>query len=137
MDGQTVGEHQGAIFYTLGQRKGLAIGGEGDAWFVVKKDVANNILYVAQGQDHKSLYTGFLQASMLCFVNTPLQHLPLSCSAKIRYRQEDQPCVIEKIENDTIYVSFATPQRAVTTGQSVVFYDQNICLGGGIIKKTW
>lgn len=137
LDGQTVGEHQGAIFYTLGQRKGLGIGGEGDAWFVVKKDVANNILYVAQGQDHPSLYTCFLQASMLCFVNTPLQHLPFSCSAKIRYRQEDQPCVIEKIENDTIYVSFPTPQRAVTTGQSVVFYDKNICLGGGIIKKTW
>lgn len=136
-DGQKVGEHHGAIYYTLGQRKGLGIGGEGDAWFVVDKDVKNNTLYVAQGQDHPRLYTTHLKASLLSFVDKPPKEFPYSCSAKIRYRQEDQDCIIETLDNDTIYVSFPSAQRAVTTGQSIVFYQGNSCLGGGIIKETW
>lgn len=136
-DGQKLGEHHGAIYYTLGQRKGLGIGGEGDAWFVVRKDVKNNTLYVAQGQDHPHLYTSRLKASLLSFVDMPPQNFPFRCSAKIRYRQEDQECIIEKIDNDTLYAVFPIKQRAVTTGQSVVFYQGKECLGGGVIKEAW
>jgi tRNA-specific 2-thiouridylase len=135
-DGNLVGEHYGAIYYTLGQRKGLGVGGEGEAWFVVDKDIKNNTLYVAQGQDHPRLYKTYLKASMLSFVDKTPETFPYVCSAKIRYRQEDQSCTIEKIENDTMYVSFELPQRAVTTGQSIVFYNGKRCLGGGIIKET-
>jgi len=136
-DGQQVGEHHGAVFYTLGQRKGLGIGGEGDAWFVVDKDIKTNTLYVAQGQDHPRLYTSHLKASLLSFVDEPPKSLPFACFAKIRYRQEDQPCTIKKLDEDTLEVFFPTPQRAVTTGQSIVFYQGKKCLGGGVIKEAW
>lgn len=135
-EGKVLGEHVGAIYYTVGQRKGLGIGGEGDAWFVVDKDIKNNTLVVAQGQDHPSLFSKKLIANDLSWVNTSPKELPFSCTAKVRYRQIDQPCIIEKIENNEVYVSFLTPQRAVTTGQSIVFYEGIRCLGGAIIKKT-
>lgn len=135
LNGKKVGTHVGAFYYTIGQRKGLHIGGAGDAWFVVDKDIQNNIVYVTQGHDHPNLYSENLIATSVSWTSTPPFHFPYSCMAKVRYRQEDHPCIIEKIENEKIFVRFLRPQRAVTLGQSIVFYQNNICLGGAIIIK--
>jgi tRNA-specific 2-thiouridylase len=132
LQGKVVGQHQGVAFYTLGQRKGLAIGGKGDAWFVVSKDIERNVVVVAQGSDHPALYRSSLVATELSWVlrEPPLPH---RCTAKVRYRQADQECVIEKIEGGEAFVSFSTPQRAITPRQSIVFYEGERCLGGGMI----
>lgn len=132
LDGRTVGEHSGVAYYTIGQRKGLAIGGPGEAWFVVAKDPARNIVFVEQGADHPALYRAELTASDISWVQEP-PFLPFTCTAKIRYRQPSQECTIEKIENGKVYVTFLSPQRAITPRQSIVFYDKNTCLGGAII----
>lgn len=129
---KVVGKHAGAAFYTLGQRKGLAIGGPGEAWFVVDKDIKKNIVFVAQGDDHEALYHKSLEAKNLNWL-VPLERLPEKVSAKIRYRQEDQPCRILKADEDNFILEFDAPQRAITMGQSVVLYDGPICLGGGQI----
>ncbi len=140
LDGQIVGRHHGLMYYTLGQRKGLGIGGVKNAseepWFSVKKDLDNNILLVAQGDD-SALFHTHLIASQCCWVNGKLPTLPFNCHAKVRYRQADQQCTIEKLENDEITVSFSDAQRAITPGQSVVFYHGNICLGGGVIDNMY
>ncbi len=140
LHGQIVGRHNGLMYYTLGQRKGLGIGGVKNAteepWFSVKKDLENNVLYVAQGED-SALYHTHLNASQLCWVSGSAPQLPYHCKAKVRYRQADQQCVIESIEDGSAKVSFETAQRAITPGQSIVFYDDNICLGGGIIDTMY
>ncbi|MBI2742868.1 MAG: tRNA 2-thiouridine(34) synthase MnmA [Chlamydiales bacterium] len=133
LDGKRVGEHDGVAYYTLGQRKGLGIGGPGDAWFVVAKDLQRNIVFVEQGKDHPALYTSSLTATEASWVNGPPLHLPFRCRAKVRYRQEDQECIITRIDGDKIEVSFPQPQRAVTPRQSIVFYQDSICLGGAMI----
>ncbi len=133
-EGKIVGRHQGAFFYTIGQRKGMGIGGEGDAWFVAEKNIDTGVVTVVQGEDHPLLYKNSLTATNLSFVNTPPQEFPYRCKAKIRYRQNDQECTIVKIENGKAFVEFDKPQRAVTPSQSIVFYDNDICLGGGIIN---
>ncbi len=131
LDGKTVGTHDGAAFYTIGQRKGLGLGGEGDAWYVVQKDIHRNIVFVERGEDHPSLFSSTLLATNLHWlVDTP----PSSCSAKVRYRQSDQSCHLSWIDSQTAKVTFDIPQRAITPGQSIVFYDQDVCLGGGIIS---
>lgn len=135
-EGKLLGEHQGAIYYTIGQRKGLGIGGEGDAWFVADKDVKKNTLIVAQGQDHPLLYCSFLKAKRFSFTTKEKPTFPLTCKAKIRYRQEDQECTVTE-QSDHLLVEFSTPQRAVTQGQSIVFYQNDLCLGGGIILEKW
>lgn len=134
--GKKVGTHLGAAFYTLGQRRGLAIGGAGDAWFVVAKDVARNVVIVEQGADHPALYCNELEAIELSWVAKEAPPLPFACQAKVRYRQVDQPCVIQSIVDGRAHVTFPTPQRAVTPGQSIVFYQEEICLGGGVIQKA-
>lgn len=136
LSGKTVGRHDGVAYYTIGQRKGMGIGGAGDAWFVVGKDVDKNIVYVEQGSMHPSLYCDELIASDLSFVSDKPLNLPLKCTSKIRYRQADQPCTITKIENGRCFVTFHVPQRAVTVRQSIVFYDGDICLGGGMIESS-
>ncbi len=136
LEGRVVGTHTGAAYYTLGQRKGMGIGGQGEAWFVVGKDMERRIVYVAQGSDHPALYCDDLVATDLTWVANEPPSLPFHCHAKVRYRQSDQPCVIDRIERDKAYVSFKQPQRAVTPGQSVVFYDGNNCLGGGVIIQA-
>jgi len=140
LQGQSIGKHHGLMYYTLGQRKGLGIGGVKNAsdepWFSVKKDLENNILYVAQGED-PALYHTHLTASQLSWVSGSQPELPFHCKAKVRYRQEDQDCTILTIENGSARVVFETPQRAITPGQSVVFYSGNVCLGGGIIDKMY
>lgn len=135
-EGKEVGTHVGAFYYTIGQRKGLGIGGEGEAWFVVGKNVSTNTLIVAQGQNHPALFSTHLKAHTLSWVNTPIHQLPYKCSAKVRYRQQDQPCVLEKIEDGIASVRFLSSQRAVTPGQSIVFYEGSQCLGGGIIESN-
>lgn len=136
LDGKTIGKHHGLMYYTLGQRKGLGIGGVKNAseapWFSVKKDLGKNILYVAQGDD-ASLYHTHLDASQLSWVSGVAPELPYLCKAKIRYRQADQSCTLHSLKNGSTRVSFEQAQRAITPGQSIVFYDRNICLGGGII----
>ena len=133
LDGKVIGQHDGVAYYTIGQRKGLKIGGPGEAWFVVGKDLARNIVWIEQGEDHPSLYCDHLIATDLSWVAETPPPMPFSCYAKVRYRQKEQPCVIEKIEEGRASVRFLSPQRAVTPRQSVVFYDREICLGGGVI----
>jgi tRNA-specific 2-thiouridylase len=137
LSGQVVGQHDGTAFYTIGQRKGLGIGGKGDAWFVVDKSVERNAVIVAQGANHPALFSDALEAQELSWIShREQQTFPWRVRAKIRYRQPDQECLIEKIEEGTAYVSFCEPQRAITLRQSIVFYDGDICLGGGMISKA-
>jgi len=137
VDGKVLGTHIGAFYYTIGQRKGLGIGGEGEAWFVVDKIIPTNTVVVAQGESHPALFSNSLQAHQLSWVGATPQNLPLHCFAKIRYRQNDQSCVIENLDNKVAQIRFLSPQRAATPGQSIVFYQGDICLGGGVlIKRT-
>jgi tRNA-specific 2-thiouridylase len=138
LDGEYKGRHDGLMYYTLGQRYGLGIGGSGtgEPWFVVGKDLENNILYVAQGHDHPALYSDYLIATGVHWISGEAPKDSFRCTAKFRYRQPDQEVVVHPREDGTILVEFARPQRAVTPGQSVVLYDGEVCLGGGIIDTT-
>jgi tRNA-specific 2-thiouridylase len=140
-DGKLIGEHQGLMYYTLGQRKGLGIGGRADTdetpWFVVAKNVEENILVVAQGHDHAMLLKQGLNASQLHWIaGKPPKEIPLLCQARIRHRQPLQLCEIVSLHHDECRVRFIEQQRAITPGQSIVFYSDKICLGGGIIDQT-
>jgi tRNA-specific 2-thiouridylase len=140
LDDVVIGEHQGLVFYTLGQRQGLGVGGKKDTtgapWYVVEKDMEHNILRVAQGVDHPALYKRSLHASQLHWIAGQPPEMPLACTARIRYRQPDQPCRVSITAPDQALVEFEQPQRAITPGQSVVFYDAEVCLGGGIIDAA-
>ena len=135
VDGKIMGTHDGLMYYTLGQRQGIKIGGlktgSGEPWYVVDKDLSRNVLRVAQGHDHPTLYSTILAFEQAHWIIP--QEFPLTCTAKTRYRQEDQLCTIEKISADQYNTTFELPQFAITPGQSVVFYKDNLCLGGGII----
>jgi len=138
-EGQYIGKHHGLMYYTLGQRQGLGIGGVKDApdepWYVLDKDVVNNVLIVGQGHYHPLMLHNSLIADQLDWCsNKPLTE-SLNCKAKTRYRQEDQDCVVTPLENGCIEAIFTQQQRAITEGQSVVFYQGEVCLGGGIIKS--
>lgn len=137
LDGRLVGHHDGVVYYTLGQRAGLGIGGvrgaETSPWYVVDKRVEDNVLVVAQGHDHPALMSTRVVAEALTWVRGRPPPLPLACRAKTRYRQADQPCTVRSLDAGRCEVLFATPQRAVTPGQSIVFYDGEVCLGGGVI----
>jgi tRNA-specific 2-thiouridylase len=138
-EGLTLGEHDGAMYYTLGQRTGLGIGGRrgapGEPWYVVGKDTAANVLLVAQGNTTHWLHSTRLHAGELAWVSGAPPAAEFRCTAKTRYRQVDQTCQVRICENGCM-VEFDTPQRAVTPGQSVVFYSDEICLGGGVIETT-
>lgn len=135
LEGEVVGEHDGAAFYTPGQRKGLGIGGAGEAWFVVDKEIEQNKVIVAQGASHPALFCDHLVATDLNWLVDPPATFPFFCTSKVRYRQPDQSCIVEKIENGKAFVRFTIPQRAVTLGQSIVFYQGELCLGGGVIVE--
>ncbi|MCB1918498.1 MAG: tRNA 2-thiouridine(34) synthase MnmA [Candidatus Competibacteraceae bacterium] len=141
VDGRPIGEHAGLMFHTIGQRQGLRIGGQrqgsGEPWYVAEKDLEHNILIVAQGHNHPALFHRRLRASPLHWIASEPPTLPLACMAKIRYRQPDQLCVLETLEKDRAEVCFTEPQRAITPGQSVVFYRNEECLGGGIIETGY
>ncbi|MGL4348354.1 MAG: tRNA 2-thiouridine(34) synthase MnmA [Chlamydiales bacterium] len=133
IEGQRLGTHTGAYFYTLGQRKNLGIGGPGEAWFVVKKEIDTNTIFVAQGRDHPALYADSLIAIRSTLVSSLF---PLHCTAKIRYRQLQQACTVTLESTNSLKVTFKRPQRAITPGQAIVFYSGNICLGGAIIQSS-
>lgn len=133
VENELVGEHIGLAYYTIGQRKGLGIGGRGEAWFVVGKDTEKNELIVAQGENHPSLFANTLLAKEAHWISGEDPLFPLHCSAKIRYRQLDQPCTVTQ-EGDSLRVLFSSPQRAITPQQSIVLYKDNICLGGAFIS---
>ena len=136
--GEVVGYHDGLMYYTLGQRRGLGIGGRGDgrSFFVVDKDLKNNRLIVVQGEDHPLLYSRAALASQATFIGEPLpENTPCRVTAKFRYRQPDQPVTVTRRGDDLLF-TFDEPQRAVTPGQSAVLYDGQTCLGGGIIESV-
>jgi tRNA-specific 2-thiouridylase len=132
-DGKTVGEHIGLAFYTIGQRKGIGIGGAGEAWYVAQKRPATNELVVVQGHDHPLLMKRCLNATDASWVAGAPPAIEASHTAKTRYRQQDAPCTLTRILESEIEVGFASPQWAVTPGQSVVLYDWDTCLGGAVI----
>jgi len=136
-EGQHLGQHQGIMYYTLGQRQGLGIGGQtvgsGEAWYVAAKDVAANRLIVVQGHEHPLLFCKILSAQQIHWITEKPASLPYRCTAKVRYRQTDQACTITQLTEDHCRVEFDQPQRAVTPGQSIVFYQQAQCLGGAVI----
>ena len=139
LDGEHLGRHHGLMYHTIGQRQGLGIGGlsnHGEApWYVVEKDLDNNSLLVAQGNNHPALFTSSLDTGEIYWVAGAAPQLPLNCMAKVRYRQPDQACTLSPGGNG-YRVDFEQPQRAVTPGQSVVFYQGELCLGGGVIERT-
>ncbi|MBU2705065.1 tRNA 2-thiouridine(34) synthase MnmA [Zooshikella marina] len=138
-EGELIGEHQGLMYHTLGQRQGLGIGGVSGAneapWYVVDKDVANNVLVVAQGNQHPLLFSEALLVSHVDWVSGDSPTLPVRLHAKVRYRQSEQPCEVQPLSTGGYLVIFDQPQRAVTPGQSVVFYQDDLCLGGGVIES--
>ncbi len=137
-DGKVLGEHLGLMYYTIGQRRGLNIGGqkgdEGSRWFVIEKDLKNNILYVAHGQEDR-LYSSGLMMKECNWIPARPEKDEFTCTAKFRYRQPEQKCTV-KILSDGIRVEFAEKQRAITEGQFAVFYDGEKCIGGGVIEKA-
>jgi len=132
-EGARVGTHQGLMYYTIGQRQGLGIGGAGEAWYVAGKDMARNALIVVQGHDHPALFSSGLRAQEVNWIGGTAPAAPASYMAKTRYRQPDTPCLLARADEQACEVGFPTPQRAVTPGQSLVVYDADVCLGGGII----
>lgn len=140
LEDEVVGQHDGLMFYTIGQRQGLGIGGRrhasGEPWYVAGKELERNILRVAQGVNHPSLYSSGLQASHLHWVSGLAPGKDFSCSARIRHQQPLQHCTVTITGQQTCRVVFSKPQRAVTPGQSVVFYSGEECLGGAVIDNT-
>lgn len=136
LEGDVIGHHDGLMFHTIGQRQGLHIGGQKGKlekpWYVAGKDINRNVLIAVQGEDHPALFKTHLSARKVHWINDA-PSFPVTVKAKIRYRQTDQACLIEP-QGDSLSVTFKDPQRAVTPGQSIVFYQDDICLGGGIIE---
>ena len=142
--GDVIGKHQGLMYHTMGQRQGLGIGGRANAseepWYVLEKDLGNNVLVVGQGNQNPKLFSNTLTATTIDWIQDKPSNFPFSCMAKTRYRQPDQHCSIDETIQDgaNIYtIHFNEPQRAVTPGQSVVLYQGDTCLGGGIIEQTF
>ena len=141
LEGETIGTHSGAMYYTIGQRGGLGIGGldtqsdTGEAWFVASKDVDKNLLYVVQGHDHPALHKRIVITETPTWVGKHPPILPLYCTAKTRYRQADQTCLLTAYSNTHTKVEFVHSQRAIAPGQSLVFYSEDHCLGGGVIQQ--
>jgi tRNA-uridine 2-sulfurtransferase len=139
--GNLIGEHTGLMYYTLGQRQGLGIGGRADAdespWYVAVKDLSRNVLVAVQGHDHPLLQSRGLTTSAVHWVAGAPPALPIRLTAKTRYRQADQHCTVSDLGSGRVSVEFEAPQRAVTPGQSVVFYDHQVCLGGAVIEETF
>lgn len=138
IDGKVLGEHAGLMYHTLGQRKGLGVGGikkaNNDPWYVVDKDIKNNLLIVAQGHNHPSLMSIGLIAKQIYLVNPTALSKTHQCTVKTRYKQADTPCTIKQLSSNKITIQFDYPIAAVTPGQSAVFYQGEVCLGGGVIE---
>ena len=140
IEGELLGRHAGLMYYTLGQRQGLGIGGQANKqeapWFVARKDIQKNELIVVQGHDHPAMQQVALDAVGLSWISSAPPAQTFSCTAKVRYRQADQRCTVFIIDGHTARVQFDIHQRAITPGQYVVFYDADVCLGGGVINAT-
>ncbi len=140
VDGQRIGEHAGVFFYTLGQREGLQIGGvrgrDAAPWYVVGKNIGANILYVDQGHDSPLLLSHRLQSEVAHWINDAPPAATFDCTAKTRYRQTDAACRVTVRDDGSLEVAFDAPQRAVTPGQSVVFYRDDVCIGGAVIASS-
>jgi tRNA-specific 2-thiouridylase len=139
-DGAVVGEHVGLAFYTLGQRKGIGIGGtrdgSGEPWFVARKDMGSNTLWIVQGHDHPWLLAERLSAIDASWISGMPPAAGTRLAAKTRYRQADAECIVTSIDGDRFELAFSEPQRAVTPGQSAVLYQGDVSLGGGVIDAT-
>lgn len=139
-EGKVVGQHDGLMYYTLGQRQGLKIGGSrdssGEPWFVAAKDMTNNELIVVQGHEHPLLLNDGLKASQLHWISEDDPEINWVYAAKTRYRQPDAPCEIDSVSKDEVDIRFGQKQWAITPGQSAVVYESNVCLGGGIITSA-
>ncbi|WNO11250.1 tRNA 2-thiouridine(34) synthase MnmA [Teredinibacter sp. KSP-S5-2] len=138
-EGEVIGQHQGLMYHTIGQRQGLGIGGvkgaKEEPWFVAEKNLDTNTLIAVQG-DHPLLYAPALEAEQIHWINNETKPDGFRCTAKTRYRQPDQHCTLSYTDDNNILVTFDEPQRAITPGQSVVFYDKDICLGGAVISRA-
>lgn len=144
VDGDNIGTHNGLMYYTLGQRKGLGIGGlknsDEEPWYVIEKDLINNILRVAQGHNHPAMFNHTLETSQVNWIEEiepAIDSEKGRLTAKIRYRQSDQSCQLIKIDGSRYKVRFDEAQRAITPGQSIVFYQNEVCLGGGVIESMY
>lgn len=136
LQNEVKGTHDGLMYYTIGQRQGLGIGGSGNAWFVVGKNLDENVLYVEQGSTNEYLYSDSLIANDLNWITKKDLGKNFTCTAKFRYRQKDSQVTVSMLDNGTVDVSFHERQRSITPGQSVVFYDGEVCLGGGTIDQV-
>ncbi|PKM04882.1 MAG: tRNA 2-thiouridine(34) synthase MnmA [Gammaproteobacteria bacterium HGW-Gammaproteobacteria-6] len=138
-DGKVIGRHHGLMYHTIGQRQGLGIGGlqgaSDEPWYVLRKDLQRNVLIVGQGNEHPWLFSSALTCSSIYWVNPLVLQAPLQLTAKVRYRQPDQACMLEQTSEGYL-IRFTEPQRAVTPGQSIVFYAGDVCLGGGVIETA-
>lgn len=137
LEGEVVGEHIGLMYYTIGQRKGLGIGGKGDAWFVIGKNLKDNVLLVGQGFDHEYVYADEALVSNVNWIPSERFVGTYRCTAKFRYRQPDIPVELTWIDDETLNVKMLEPVRAVTPGQAAVFYLDEVCLGGGLIEVAY
>lgn len=136
-DGEVVGKHDGLMYYTIGQRHGLGIGGAGDPWFAIGKDLKRNVLYVGQGFHNEKLYSTSITATDVSWISNLEKSTSFECTAKFRYRQTDSRVKVEMLDGQNVKVIFHEPIRAVTPGQAVVFYNGDECLGGGTIDKVF
>ncbi|MFY4774820.1 tRNA 2-thiouridine(34) synthase MnmA [Metabacillus sp. RGM 3146] len=137
LSGKVMGKHDGLMYYTIGQRHGLGIGGSGDPWFVVGKDLKKNVLFVDQGFHHDSLYSTSILAVNISWTSGKAPEGDLECTAKFRYRQADNKVKVTMLDDSNARITFREPIRAVTPGQAVVFYDGDVCLGGGTIDEVF
>lgn len=141
LDGRVLGSHNGLMYYTIGQRQGLGIGGtetgSDDPWYVADKQLEHNRLMVVQGLDHPALFHSHCRISQLHWISQQIDDPNFECSAKIRYRQQDSACRLRSFDRDAAVVEFEQPQRAITPGQSLVFYAGDQCLGGGVIDAAF
>ncbi|WP_163970091.1 tRNA 2-thiouridine(34) synthase MnmA [Oceanobacillus halotolerans] len=136
LTGEVKGQHDGLMYYTIGQRQGLGIGGSGEPWFVVGKNLEDNILYVGQGFYNDHLYSDALIATDMNWINIENLEEQLTCTAKFRYRQKDSSVTVYPLQDGSVKVVFDESQRAITPGQAVVFYQDEVCLGGGTIDEV-
>ncbi|MBL4712381.1 MAG: tRNA 2-thiouridine(34) synthase MnmA [Gammaproteobacteria bacterium] len=141
---EPIGTHKGLMYYTLGQRKGQGIGGlkyaDEEPWYVVDKDLTNNVLRVAQGHNHPAMFHNVLESGAINWISgtkPETSQINKQLTAKIRYRQSDQACELNMVDENKYIVHFDEPQRAITPGQSIVLYQDDVCLGGGIIETMY
>ena len=137
LSGEVKGKHDGLMYYTIGQRHGLGIGGNGDPWFAVGKNLKENILYVDQGFHNELLYGDEVIATNVGWVSNKAKEKEFTCTAKFRYRQADNKVTVQIVDENTVRILCDEPIRAITPGQAVVFYDGDECLGGATIDEVY